>query len=973
MSLPPVVGLPTESPALEGYSMATQQLNRLTGLLKSAYSATRLGDESDADLLDRCRAGNDPAAFEAIVRRHGGRVLAACRKVLSDPADVDDSFQATFLVLLQKPRAIRKKQAVGPWLYGVAHRVAVRARDKAGRRRMLLKKSGPATDEAPPAPDLSWREACCVLHEELDKLPDSLRLPLVLCYLDGLSRDEAAHQLGWSLNEVRGRLERGRDRLRKRLERRGIALSAGLLAMVAGNSVTAGGPPVRFVESAMRAAQGRPTDGAVALANGATHAMVTKFKIVGALVLAAGVLAGVGSQHHVLNAGPKPGHPKDADRPAAKEAPPTKPTDEQPPEFAGRVVDADGKPVPGVKIHVLYWTPKALPIPERATTDADGKFKFTIKAEDFERSYSATPWWGAHVTAKADGYAIGWAIQKKDAALTIRLTKDDPAMTGRLLDLEGKPLAGVEVRLNELLATRADKNLTGFVEDLKRRKVGYAVMRDHVEGFEGTWLGRDVATLFDAVKTGADGRFKLPGVGPDRIATLRFDRPGIESRTLRVLSQPAESITVREWDRSDQPTMTFVGNGFDFSLAPGRTVTGVVKDKTTGKAIAGVQVVSELTAGNPVSGRHEFRATTDKDGKYTLHGLPLGRGNVLRAAPPADQHYLMQLRDVPVPEGFNAAPLDFELTRGVVLTGKVTDADTGKPVNGRLDYFVFLDDPTWREIKGFTMPSQEENDVRDGQFRVVVPATKGLLAFRAAENRYPVAIGAEEFNDKARGPLLNTAPFLCHATNYHLLMAVDVKPGDQAKTIAVKLSGGKKVTGRVLDPDGRPLAGALARGLKSSPSTFGLWETEPLKEAEFEAVGVNSKEPRALIFIHPEKKLAGVVRVSGTEKAPVEVKLEPWASIRGRLVNADGKPMAGVRLGFLQSIEESDPQGAGDLPEKREIRTDADGRFELSGFAPGIRYYLAAVGADRVIATIGRDLRFKAGEEKNVGEVKVRD
>src|SRR4051812_32686998 len=93
--------------------MPTQQLNRLAGLLTSAYSANRFADESDGDLLDRGRAGADPAAFEAIVRRHGGRVLAACRKVLADSADVDDAFQATFLTLLRNPRAVRKAASLG--------------------------------------------------------------------------------------------------------------------------------------------------------------------------------------------------------------------------------------------------------------------------------------------------------------------------------------------------------------------------------------------------------------------------------------------------------------------------------------------------------------------------------------------------------------------------------------------------------------------------------------------------------------------------------------------------------------------------------------------------------------------------------------------------------------------------------------------------------------------------------------------
>ena len=138
------------------------------------------------------------------------------------------------------------------------------------------------------------------------------------------------------------------------------------------------------------------------------------------------------------------------------------------------------------------------------------------------------------------------------------------------------------------------------------------------------------------------------------------------------------------------------------------------------------------------------------------------------------------------------------------------------------------------------------------------------------------------------------------------------------------------------------------------------------------AVGVNPKEPRALVFIHQEKKLVGVVRVSGNEKDPAEVKVGPWATLRGRLVNADGKPMADVKLSFLQSIEEADPQGVGDLPDGREIRTDANGRFELSGFAPGLRYNLAALSSTRIIARIGQDMQFMVGEEKDLGDVTAR-
>ena len=947
--------------------MATQHLNRLAGLLTAAYSASRLADAPDADLLDRCRTGADPAAFEAIVRRHGGRVLAACRKVLAEQADVDDAFQATFLTLLRNPRAVRKAASLGPWLYGVAHRIAVRARDTERRRRGLLRNA--ARPAGADVPDLSWKEACAALHAELDRLPDTLRLPLVLCYLDGLSRDEAAAQLGWSLNEVRGRLERGRDRLRKRLEKRGIALSAGLLAAVAGTSVTAGVPPTRYIEIALQALAGRATPAAGALASGVSPAMITTIKYASAVALTAAVILGVGLQRPDALAGPKPSDAKGAQAPAVAETAL---------EFAGQVLDPGGKPVRGAKVHFLYYTPKTLPIPERAATDADGKFRFTIEADEVDRSYQPEPWKGGFVTAQAPGHGLGWAaVGKEPGRLTVRLAKEDKPLTGRIVNLEGKPIAGLTARVTELVRPLDGKDLAGFVADLKARKSGYDVLRDHAMGFEGSWIGRDVGTLFPPATTDKDGRFTIPGVGSDRIATVRFESPGVESRVLRVLTREAETVTVPEWGGNragvapDQPAMTFVGTDFTYALAPGRTVTGVVTDKATGKPVPGVTIVSDRVAGNPISGRQDFRTVADKDGKFTLHGLPLGRGNVLRAVPPAGQPYLIQARDVPVPSGTNPAPVNFELTRGVELTVTVTDAGTKAPVAGYVEYFTFPDNPAYVEAKGFAVPYRDELDSSAGKFRLVIPSGPGLVAFRARAEHYPVAIGVERFQDRMTRQLLNTVPHLCHPSTFTALAPVDPKPGAQAAAVQIVLEAGNTVTGRVLDPDGKPLAGALARGLKSAPLVFGVWEDKPLPTAAFEAVAVDPTRPRALVFIHPERKLGGSVRVTGAEKGPVEVKLRPWATVTGRLVDADGKPAANVRLSFVMSLDEADPAGVGSLPE-RNVKTDAAGRFTLGGFIPGLRYSLAAVSSQRVLAHLTEGVQFKEGETRDLGDVTVK-
>src|SRR6266851_5319021 len=179
----------------------------------------------DSDLLQRYLDRRDEAAFAALVERHGPMVLGVCRSVLRHQHDAEDAFQATFLVLAHKAGSIRRRDGLGSWLHGVAQRVSLKARVNGLRRQALEAKA------APPLPhsakdDLTWNELREILHAELAVLPERLREPLVLCYLEGLTQDEAARRLGWTATTVKGRLQRGREILRGRLERRGVALPA---------------------------------------------------------------------------------------------------------------------------------------------------------------------------------------------------------------------------------------------------------------------------------------------------------------------------------------------------------------------------------------------------------------------------------------------------------------------------------------------------------------------------------------------------------------------------------------------------------------------------------------------------------------------------------------------------------------------------------------------------------------------------
>src|SRR5713101_3188428 len=216
----------------------------MTNLGRDLRRLVLLGGASgltDAELLERFLTLRDEAAFESLVRRHGPMVLAVCRRVLHHDQDAEDAFQATFLVLVRKAATIWPRHMLPNWLFGVAYRTALAAKTAAARRRMKESQVIPM----PPSdvPDL-WHDLRPILDEELSHLPNKYRVPIVLCDLEGKSRQEAARQLGWLPGTLSGRLARARAILAKRLTRRGLTLSGACLAGVLGpNLASASVPP----------------------------------------------------------------------------------------------------------------------------------------------------------------------------------------------------------------------------------------------------------------------------------------------------------------------------------------------------------------------------------------------------------------------------------------------------------------------------------------------------------------------------------------------------------------------------------------------------------------------------------------------------------------------------------------------------------------------------------------------------------
>jgi RNA polymerase sigma factor (sigma-70 family) len=273
-------------------------LGTFLGQLTRGMAAETLRDRSDQQLVEELLAGRDEAVFEAIVRRHGPMVYRVCWRVARHHEDAEDAFQATFLLLAQKLRTVRQHASLASWLHGVAYRVALKARAQAAARR---RHEDEASSEAVPPEETTWAELRAALDAELGQMPEKWRLPLILCYLEGWTRDEAAAQLGWSGRTLRRRLEEAREALGRRLTRRGVAWPAALSAVLLSDCVASAALSRGLVGSTIEtltAASARVE----ALAEGVFQPMFfTNAKVIASL--AAGVLLTAGLITYAARAG----------------------------------------------------------------------------------------------------------------------------------------------------------------------------------------------------------------------------------------------------------------------------------------------------------------------------------------------------------------------------------------------------------------------------------------------------------------------------------------------------------------------------------------------------------------------------------------------------------------------------------------------------------------------------------------------
>ncbi|VTR95944.1 sigma-70 family rna polymerase sigma factor : Antirepressor regulating drug resistance protein OS=Singulisphaera acidiphila (strain ATCC BAA-1392 / DSM 18658 / VKM B-2454 / MOB10) GN=Sinac_0255 PE=4 SV=1: Sigma70_r2: Sigma70_r4_2: CarboxypepD_reg: CarboxypepD_reg: CarboxypepD_reg: CarboxypepD_reg: CarboxypepD_reg: CarboxypepD_reg [Gemmata massiliana] len=647
----------------------------------------------DADLLRRFARAGDDAAFELLVWRYQRLVLGICRRVAGNEHDAEDAFQATFLVLARRAGIVRAESLAG-WLARVAYRCSVRARSGHRTQQSLDLSGVPAPEPVTPESDLA-----ALLDAELDRLPDKYRVPVVLCYLLGKTYQQAAAELNCPLGTLSGWVTRGKELLRARLTRRGVALSAGALAanldMLTPHAL-ASGDGTRFVTAALAAHSSgdRAHSRAAVVANGVLRMMAWKSKVP---LVACGVVALVlGLAAASVGLDP----PR---QPAADPAPVVEKG------IRGVVKDSDGAPV--AKAFVIAVGANGTGKRLDTTTDTEGRFTFDRFPEGQDPLFATT------LVAVKDGFApvVGHASSAFPNTVTLTLPKAT-TYTGTVKDRDGKAIAGAEVQF-------------GFVTNHGNfTSWGYTP----IKALRGTAVEKAYA-----VKTDATGAFRFTTVPDGGQLIFRASAPGFAER------DTASAAGIHKRDFVAGPN----ARPANLVLEPEAIVRGRVTSRMPTVSVKKVTV--HLTSGQATSDR--FMAPDD-EGRFEFRGVAAGSYNLFLALPTDSTAAAVGV--TVNPKIGETADVNLEVVEGVEVTGSVK-VRGGEPVAGATLKAMGSFNPS-----GHGLP-QVTTD-KDGRFRFWLPPGEATLAtwstptgfaFPNISPRKKVTVSA------GRGPIVLNEPF----------------------------------------------------------------------------------------------------------------------------------------------------------------------------------------------------------------------
>jgi RNA polymerase sigma factor (sigma-70 family) len=868
-------------------------------------------------------------------------VMQVCRKVLRDEHDALDAFQAVFLILVRRAGSLRIGDSLGPWLHAVALRVATSARDSANRRRALEQKAIAMANRPVVRVERADDDLGPAIHEEIGRLPDGCRKAVVLCDLEGLSHEEAARRLGWPVGTVKSRQARGRDKLRSRLTRRGLApVATGAAALLATQRASAA-LPMRIVDSTARVAalvaQNQAAAGLISTATIVLSQGVLRAMLLNRIKIAASALILAGSFSAATAWSLQAARPADPPEQTSK-------ADVGLKEFDLKVVGPNGKPVPNAEVEIRS-EPSIMDEQIRrgsfvknhaygTVTKVDGDGRLVLKLPKVPTSFQV------FITISGYGpYWTGWSSDEHQEPIPARFTAElDAAWSvgGIVVDPEGKPIQGV--------------NIQPSIEFKKRPGVtkqfgsGARVKTDA----KGKWQFDSVPVSMDEVHVAIDH----PGFMPLR-CMLKHGEFGI--------------------DRGREPAAKIV-------LDRGLAVTGKVTDEA-GKPIAGALVRTHFY--------NEAReARTGGDGAYTLVGCEARPARIVASA----KGRAIDLKELNIEPGMG--PVDFALKPGGTVRIRVLDHE-GKPVpKARIFFQRWRGDHAYFEFEPVNQYADQDgiwawNEAPLDEFTADICPPGGMqmssqsLIARAEEYVFrtpaPLVVSGKVFDAKTREPIQEfrvvpgvrwnkerlhwndregfkvsdgkyqirqTRGEFAHlirieADGYRSAVSRDIKSDEGAITLDFALEQGHTVIAKVVTPQNVSAKGAkVALGVAGSQiiikngdfdkiSTFCAQETTddsgrfqfPAQDKDFQ-----------LIIVHP----SGYAHI----KSPAEWKgariihLEPWARAEGTF-RVGPKPAVNVPLRIDTVGHDSYGPEVAHISTGHEATTGPDGHFVFERVFPG--------------------------------------
>ena len=615
-------------------------------------------------------------------------------------------------------------------------------------------------------------------------------------------------------------------------------------------------------------------------------------------------------------------------------------------------------PLRGATVRTAYLDTDDQRMP-KATTGPDGRFLMRIPPSIRNlNGYEEFPW----VVAAAPGFGAGWTTGVFKAAasgeLTVRLIEDGPPIEGRVINLEGSPVVGAQVKATQLFFA-GHGDLTTWLAQAKNR------------GVQGPGDGLDqLPATIAAVTTDFDGRFNLAGIGRERIAELFISGPTIA--TTQVFAMSRDGAEVQTINRQPTSMMTapaiIHARRFEQAVAPTKPIEGVIRDKDSGRPVGGLTLHAVVFDAGSFITYQGIKATTDAQGRYRLSGLPKAAAYRLSIEQGEGNPYPSATFRAPAESpAFEPVTFDIALKRGVLIRGRVTDKATGLAVPGYINAFTFRNNPSIEQFPGYALNDLAYIFIKDdGRYEIVGLPGRNIIACRSEMRRYRGCVGAKAL--KGYDPKLmvfDTWPLNCYVNNYHVLAEIDIDPKAESATLDIQVDPGRSLMVTAINPEGRPIGAVKVAGttdLFSSSIEYDQDRPHSRSTDSTRRTPPRDHNPR-------RRKLIGSAYLKGDEAGPLNIPLQPWGTITGRVVDDDGQPRRGLDVASAGGSFPARPDVQGVMP--GDFLIGVDGRFRVERLIPGLEYGAFASDHKSLYGELFHDLKVAPGEVKDLGDLKV--